>query len=836
VDHLREHALRYHDIGWHPFPLPAGTKAPPPEGRTGYGGVDLTRTEIEALDWSGNLALRMPPDVIGLDIDCYRGGDVTLHELLAKCGPLPNTWISHSGRNDGSGIRLYRVPRMLWVHALAGIEIIQVSHRYAVVYPSTHPDGRRYGWFDQAEGGRAEGLPVVEDDLPELPWPWIAELSRAAVDEVEGGRSYAVGRTDVERFIAAYDRADQPSYISNILSHFTDHVDAGYSRHDSAVHALLWALENVRAGVAAARPTLDALASLWVRAVAGDTRRAQLHSDHRTTEWEAMVAHAVGKIEAKTEDEIWGIRNAIVGPTMNVPPSPESVAHDESEGDEQPSIFLDWSAFANRDEGERRWLVEGFWPWGRAMALWAGAKTGKSELALWCAAKLALGEHPWTDASVEPVDVVYLDLEMTEDDLDDRLSDFDFDPLALGHLHYALLPPLHALDDEKGGRQIEALVAEVGARAVVIDTFSRTVAGDENVADTAQAFYRHTGSRLKRAGVGYLRLDHAGKDLAKGQRGSSAKRDDVDVVWLMSRAGAGVVLDCSGSSRLSWVGPTLRLDRVELDGVLSYSAPLQMGWPAGTAEKVKELDALGLPLDISRRSARIALATAGIKPGKNQVLGEALRFRRESGHSFKGTIGIPQTSEDSGDHSGTTSLSSPLTWEKDRGPVEGTTGDHFTSPSLCHRRSIGGDQGTSSESQETSADAEEPAPAVHDDIEEAAPAVRDDLDAVWARNEAIGRETGHVVTRCPGCGARALTSILNSSGTSRWTKSGGGWPKCKQCLDAPRVEPLGDVEAVRRLAPGKNPTARQLRARPAGDGFAWRPREDPPDPEEGVNP
>jgi len=54
------------------------------------------------------------------------------------------------------------------------------------------------------------------------------------------------------------------------------------------------------------------------------------------------------------------------------------------------------------------------------MALWAAAKSGKSELTLWCATKLALGEHPWTGQPVDPVDVLYIDLEMTEDDLEER--------------------------------------------------------------------------------------------------------------------------------------------------------------------------------------------------------------------------------------------------------------------------------------------------------------------------------------------------------------------------------------------------------------------------------
>jgi hypothetical protein len=293
---------------------------------------------------------------------------------------------------------------------------------------------------------------------------------------------------------------------------------------------------------------------------------------------------------------------------------------------------LDWAEFVQRDPDDRRWLIEGFWPWGRGMALWASGKEGKSELALWCALKLALGEHPWTGAAVDAIDVAYFDYEMTEDDLDDRLSDFDIDPLRLDRLHYWQLPALHTLDSEVGGDEIEALILSVGAQAVVIDTLARAVNGDENDADTIRGFYRHTGSRLKRHQIGLLRLDHAGKDFSKGQRGSSAKRDDVDVAWSQRRdkGGTGVQLDCTGSSRLGWVGPIFKVDRTTSPThVISYSAPVRLGWSAGVYDKVAELDAAGVPLDAGRPAVIAALRAANKTPGKYNVLSEAIRFRRE---------------------------------------------------------------------------------------------------------------------------------------------------------------------------------------------------------------
>jgi hypothetical protein len=310
-------AIAYHGLGWHPIELPAGAKAPPPEGRTGYGGSDLTEAEVRAAEWAGNVGLRMPPDVIGLDVDAYHGGDVTLTELLARCGKLPNTWIAHSGRNDGSGIRFYRVPvGLAWVASLAGIELIQRIHRYAVVYPSIHPDGRAYGWVDQNELAFTEELPIVED-LPELPWPWIAELSRARPADVTSP-SKAVDGDELDVFLAEHNQADQPSYAGTILAHFTQRWQAGHSRHDTMQHCLIWAMECVRAGVAAGRPTVDQFARLWVEAVLPDTRRAQITSPARTTEFEAMLRHAVGKVRAKPDAEMVKFHDDIAGVPMNV--------------------------------------------------------------------------------------------------------------------------------------------------------------------------------------------------------------------------------------------------------------------------------------------------------------------------------------------------------------------------------------------------------------------------------------------------------------------------------------------------------------------------------------
>jgi hypothetical protein len=191
---------------------------------------------------------------------------------------------------------------------------------------------------------------------------------------------------------------------------------------------------------------------------------------------------------------------------------------------------------------------------------------------------------------------------------------------------------MYALDTEAGGEQLMGAVHACGARAVVLDTFARVVKGEENQADTVQAFYRHSGIRLKAEGVGYLRIDHAGKNAeTNSPRGTSAKRDDVDVIWRQRRTEKGVQLDCSGGSRLSWVGPTLTVDRLvdPITTLVRYSMPVQLGWTAQAIAKARELDAAGVPLDASRPQAEEMLKAKGVAPGRHVYVAEALRMRRE---------------------------------------------------------------------------------------------------------------------------------------------------------------------------------------------------------------
>jgi hypothetical protein len=305
------------------------------------------------------------------------------------------------------------------------------------------------------------------------------------------------------------------------------------------------------------------------------------------------------------------------------------------------SFFLDWEAFWRRDASGEEWLAEPLIPAGRSIAIYAGAKQGKSDLVLDIVFALATGKSCLGQPAREPIDVMYLDYEMTQDDLYDHLVLRDYGPEDnLSHLHYASLPTLPPLDTPQGAQAVLELVDGCGARLLVIDTLSRVISNEENDAAGVQAMYRLLGVPLKGRRVTVIRLDHAGKDLAKGMRGTSAKTDDVDLVWQLTKLETGAQMKAT-HSRMSWIPPLVLLDRET--SPVRYLPSKDSVYPTGTKEVAEAMDRLGLPLDVSRRAAMKAFREAG-EGRNNNLVAAAIRWRKASQPLFcEGPEVVPGT-------------------------------------------------------------------------------------------------------------------------------------------------------------------------------------------------
>jgi hypothetical protein len=90
---------------------------------------------------------------------------------------------------------------------------------------------------------------------------------------------------------------------------------------------------------------------------------------------------------------------------------------------------------------------------------------------------------------------------------------------------------------------------------------------------------------LKQEGRSLMRIDHAGKDLKKGARGTSAKNDDVDLVWQMTKVDGQLVL-IRQKHRHTWIPE--RINLIIHDQAQMFTQDIKGGERLGQAMKMLE--------------------------------------------------------------------------------------------------------------------------------------------------------------------------------------------------------------------------------------------------------
>lgn len=321
-------AAHYFDAGWCPIPLPYKEKSPVPDDVTGstapyadeaqisrwlgkkngkiQGGFKGRPEYARAGNMSfppGNVALRVPPNILGIDIDLYGGkaGAATLALAEEKWGELPPTWISTS-RLDGSGIRYFIVPEGLkWSDVGPGIETIKWYHRYAVVWPSIHDKtGKRYYWIrpDGASTGVVSGeveFPSI-DELPVLPAAWVAGLTEGQA-YTGSGDAGDINYASAQEWLEANGQGELCSTMQGTLAKYQRDVrkageDGG--AHDAARDGAWALLGDAGLGHTGASKAIAKLKAVFGTAVG--VRRGR--------EWEGEYRRAVIKGVGKVREEL----------------------------------------------------------------------------------------------------------------------------------------------------------------------------------------------------------------------------------------------------------------------------------------------------------------------------------------------------------------------------------------------------------------------------------------------------------------------------------------------------------------------------------------------------
>jgi hypothetical protein len=448
-------ARQFLDAGWAPLPLPRGQKASPPTGTTGADGKWPTVDDVDAWAAShhdGNVAIRMPTTVIGIDVDDYddKGGGDTLGRLEHAHGALPPTWTSTSRGTGISGIRLYRIPDGVRFPGVLGpgIDVIQHHHRYAVVTPSTHPNGQRYRLYDPS-GNRATRPPNI-DDLPALPQTWVDQLAeRPATPIPDTPKPITL---DGDDSVAERINRDHDWHTVLITDGWTISHQRGNDTH--------WTRPGKTGGTSAVLHEPDGPFVVFTTSVPALQQPWASNGDH----WSySMFGYLTatrhhGDRSGCARDYRLAL-NAVDAQYATLRSSTAAIA--TLDGD-TPHVsahahLVDWSKFWAGDHTEEDWLAYPLIPRGRSIALYAPAKAGKSTIVLSLVAALATGRDILGFGPSPAADVLYLDYEMTEADLAERLSELGYGPDDdLSRLHYALLPSLPPLDTPAGASTARA--------------------------------------------------------------------------------------------------------------------------------------------------------------------------------------------------------------------------------------------------------------------------------------------------------------------------------------------------------------------------------------------
>jgi hypothetical protein len=370
--------------------------------------------------------------------------------------------------------------------------------------------------------------------------------------------------------------------------------------------------------------------------IRGWWRHVTVDEQHRwTREWDGMLSWAVGRALAKS-------------PPTEVTDEDESPAPGDNS-----SPFIDWSTFLDADPEAHEWWVPGFWPAHASMLVYAREKRGKSTWVFYCAIEMATGFDLATGERIrEPLRVLYVNYEMDDDLVLSTLDDFglverrlDLSNLLVTHKHHKR--DFISLDTALGAARFLAHVEHHRPDAVIFDTWRHTSDGDENDVATLNAFVRHTTNALGSLGVGYMIVDHSGKDTSRGARGSSAKGAEVDEIWSFTRPLDSNVATMYHIGRRNWVPSELQVTLIDDGERRYYERPAMIEAlipdPSMTA-KVTEMDAAGLPDDLSVAAARQWYKDHDLRPGRQATFAKAIAYRKD--RHARGMVGPAATPVD----------------------------------------------------------------------------------------------------------------------------------------------------------------------------------------------
>lgn len=318
----------YLAAGW-PAVIPTGNKGqrnakkPVPSGVTGEFGTIPTAEQIAG--WKkthaiNNIALVMPEDGIGIDVDQYlkdgvqKNGMLQLTAIEDMLGSkLPPSPISSSrGVDNPSGIRFFRIPRShigrkFKSTLAADIEVIRPVHRYAIVSGSYHdkiPENA-YEWYDRTHS-RVTGIPKYDSliDLSDYP-EWLEFLLDDGVTVTQRLDGKTIAEMDdgaAAEWIVAHGAGQPCRAVRGVVKLYAaqlgDDTEREASHYDTAVAGVWALLQLATEGHRGARIGVKELRDVYEGYASGVAHRD-------LTEWARLVVKGIEKAAALTDDDFW---------------------------------------------------------------------------------------------------------------------------------------------------------------------------------------------------------------------------------------------------------------------------------------------------------------------------------------------------------------------------------------------------------------------------------------------------------------------------------------------------------------------------------------------------
>lgn len=552
-------ALDLLNAGWHGIlPLPPRAKKYPPTGYTGSTGVDPSGADVYtwAEHHDGNVALRMPPDVIGVDVDAYgeKQGAATMANARIAWGAPPATWRITS-RDDGiSGIALYRVPvGLAWPGEVGpGVDILQRSHRYAVAPPSIHPEGRTYRWIDPS--GVVTITPPRPEELPELPAAWVEGLTGGTQAEIanRGSTNYQQAATWLACRTAPTERPCRR------MSEVLDEAAVGIkgNAHNTGRRALATIARLAEGGHRGGITAVTAVRDMFL-AEATDPRRAAGGMKVRTKgeaqrEWSDLLTSAVDLVihnpspgdvcdcDGALTAAIAGVDHPPADPDDDTPPSPAPIADRRL-----PDGMIDGAAFIFGQPAVQAIWGDGeqvIWARGEALQIAGPPGVGKTTLCGQIVRELVgLGIGDLLGLPIRPVQrVLYLAMDRPRQIARSLRRHFRDDEAGVLSERLVIWEGPPPQDVAKNPDLLKNMAILAAADVVIIDSLKDAVVGLTD--DATAAGYNRARQTLLAAGIDLLELHHMRK---AGDRPGAKPNTLADVygsAWITAGVGSCIVL------------------------------------------------------------------------------------------------------------------------------------------------------------------------------------------------------------------------------------------------------------------------------------------------------